>query len=363
MTSTETAIGTESMTSAEIDLRTFAATHVRVEDEFTGARFPGYRVAAIVPCYNEEAAIGKVVRDLRSTVPGMEIYVYDNRSSDATAEVARKAGAIVRRENLKGKGNVVRRAFADIDADIYLMIDGDDTYDAAAAPAMIQALIDGPHDHVLGIREPETTGEDAYRPGHENGNRMLNAVVGKVFGTNVEDMLSGYRVFSRRFVKSFPAASREFEIETELTVHCLSTRVPTTSVKVGFRDRPAGSESKLRTYRDGFKILSLIVNLARHERPVPFYGAFAALLALLGGVTAPLGIAYATPALFTLAALSTMIGLVLDGTRKTRYEAGRLAYLGQAPVEVRPELLIEDAVTGAAAARRAAFGRSVFEAA
>lgn len=322
------------------DIRTAPAASVAR----TAARFPGYRIAAIVPCYNEAAAIEKVVRDLRASVPGMEIYVYDNNSTDATAEIARKAGAIVRREHTVGKGNVVRRAFADIDADIYLMIDGDDTYDAAAAPALIEKLIDGPYDHVLGVREPETTGDEAYRPGHERGNQVLNAVVGTVFGTNVEDMLSGYRAFSRRFVKSFPSASREFEIETELTVHCLSSRVPAASVTVGFRDRPAGSESKLRTYRDGFKILSLIVNLARHERPVPFYGVIAAFFALLAGVALPLGVGHAPLVLFTVATLSTIIGLVLDGTRKARYETTRLAYLAHPAVEVNPELLISDAV-------------------
>lgn len=306
-------------------------------------RFPGYRIAAIVPCYDEEVAIGTVVRDLRAAVPGMTVYVYDNNSTDATAEVARRAGAIVRRESAKGKGNVVRRAFADIDADIYLMIDGDDTYEASFAPAMIQKLIDGPYDHVLGVRKPETTGDEAYRPGHERGNRVLNAVVGKVFGTDVEDMLSGYRVFSRRFVKSFPAASREFEIETELTVHYLSTRVPAASVEVGFRDR-VDSESKLRTYRDGFKILGLIVNLARHERPVPFYGAAAGLLAGLGGVGLLFGFAQIAALLFTLTLLSVIIGLVLDGTRKSRYETSRLAYLGHSAVEVRPELLMSSVV-------------------
>lgn len=339
------------------DFRTFSSTTLSAalgldgwqdRAEQTGG-FPGYRIAAIVPCYNEAAAIDKVVRDLRASVPGMDIYVYDNNSTDGTADIARRAGAIVRREHLKGKGNVVRRAFADIDADIYLMIDGDDTYDAAAAPALIQTLIDGPYDHVLGVREPETTGDEAYRPGHESGNRMLNAVVGKVFGTNVEDMLSGYRAFSRRFVKSFPAASPEFEIETELTIHALTNRVPQTNVKVGFRDRPADSESKLRTYRDGWKILSLIMNLARHERPVLVHGLLSGVLTLLGVVALPLGLATVGVALFTLATLSLMIGLVLDGSRKSRYEATRLAYLGHAALEVRVDLVLDDVL---AAARR-----------
>jgi glycosyltransferase involved in cell wall biosynthesis len=254
----------------DYEVRSFRAPAVRAQLAPSGPRFPGYRIAAIVPCHNEAAAIGKVVRDLRAAVPGMDVYVYDNCSTDNTADTARRAGAIVRREHRKGKGNVVRRAFADIDADIYLLVDGDDTYDAAAAPDLIQALLDGPHDHVLGIRAPEAGATEAYRPAHEAGNRALNRVVARIFGTDAEDMLSGYRVFSRRFVKSFPAASREFEIETELTVHCMAMRVPATAVQVGFRDRAAGTESKLRTYRDGWQILRLILNLARHERPLAF---------------------------------------------------------------------------------------------
>ncbi len=298
-----------------------------------------YRVAAVVPCHNEALSIGKVVRDLRRHVPGMVVYVYDNCSTDGTAEVAREAGAIVRHEQMKGKGNVVRRAFADIEADIYLMIDGDDTYDAAAAPDMIRALIEGHHDHVLGMRAPVADG--AYRPNHEWGNKVLNGVVGTVFGTNVGDMLSGYRVFSRRFVKSFPAVSREFEIETELTVHTLSLRTPTVSIPVGFKDRCDGSESKLRTYRDGFRILRLIAGLARHERPLAFYG-------LLASISLLLSVLFATPVLMTyfdtgmvprfptlvvsigfgvIAFLELTAALILDGMRKTRHELSRLAYL------------------------------------
>ncbi|GAA1930767.1 glycosyltransferase [Nocardioides marmoribigeumensis] len=299
----------------------------------------GYRVAAIVPCHNEALSIGKVVRDLKRHVPGMVVYVYDNCSTDATAEVAREAGAVVRHESMKGKGNVVRRAFADIDADIYLMVDGDDTYDAAAAPDMIRALITGHHDHVLGMRAPVEEG--AYRPNHELGNRVLNAVVGTVFGTNVGDMLSGYRVFSRRFVKSFPAVSKEFEIETELTVHTLSLRTPTVSLPVGFKDRCEGSESKLRTYRDGFRILKLIADLARHERPLAFYG-------VLASISLVLSIVFAVPVLATyfdtgmvprlptlavsiglgvIACLEMTAALILDGIRKTRHELSRLSYL------------------------------------
>lgn len=302
-------------------------------------------IAAVVPCYNEEAAVAKVVTDLKAAVPGIVVYVYDNRSTDATSERAREAGAIVRTETVKGKGNVVRRAFADIEADIYLMIDGDDTYDAFAAPKMIEALLSGPYDHVLGVRrEEEGSGVrsgSAYRAGHESGNRILNGVVGKVFGENVEDMLSGYRVFSRRFVKSFPAVSREFEIETELTVHSLHLRVPQTSVRVGFRDRPEGSESKLRTYHDGFKILGLIFGLARHERPVAFYGLFGTLAWLISIILiVPIVIQFYEihsvprfPTLFLaftlllLGSLAWTAGLILDGIRRSRHEAARLMYL------------------------------------
>lgn len=298
------------------------------------------RIAAVVPCYNEEAAVAKVVGDLMAAVPGIVVYVYDNRSTDATAERAREAGAIVRTETIKGKGNVVRRAFADIEADVYLMIDGDDTYDAGAAPRMIETLLAGPYDHVLGVRRQDE-GAQAYRAGHETGNKVLNGVVGKVFGDNVEDMLSGYRVFSRRFVKSFPAVSREFEIETELTVHSLHLRVPQTQVPVGFRDRPAGSESKLRTYHDGFKILALIIGLARHERPVAFYGLFGTLAWVISIIlTVPIIVQFYQihqvprfPTLFLaftlllLGSLAWTAGLILDGIRRSRHEAARLMYL------------------------------------
>ncbi|WP_188754909.1 glycosyltransferase [Microbacterium album] len=300
-------------------------------------------IAAIVPCYNEELAVAQVVTDLKRAVPGIDVYVYDNNSTDATAEVAAAAGAIVRREALKGKGNVVRRAFADVDADIYVMIDGDDTYDAAALPEMIRVLREGPYDHVLGVRNQKT--ETAYRPGHELGNRGFNWLVGNIFGAQVSDMLSGYRVMSRRFVKSFPAASREFEIETELTVHVMSIRVPQTEVPVGFKDRPPGSESKLRTYHDGFRILALIGQLIRHERPLLFYGIIGALLMLVGVLLGiPLVVEFVQTGLVPrfptailatgfgiAAALAWTIGLVLDGVLRERREISRLMYLQYAP--------------------------------
>lgn len=301
------------------------------------------RVAAIVPCYNEELSVEKVVTDLRAAVPDMEIYVYDNNSSDATAEIARAAGAIVRTERLKGKGNVVRRAFADVDADIYVLIDGDDTYDAGALPAMIRELGDGPYDHVLGVRRE--TQDGAYRPGHALGNKGFNWLVGNIFGASVSDMLSGYRVMSRRFVKSFPALSREFEIETELTVHAMSVRVPQTEIEVDFKDRPPGSESKLRTYHDGFRILNLIVQLTRHERPLLFYGVIGTILVLLGvllsipvlvdffntGLVPRLPTAVLSLGIALVGILSWSIGLILDGLLKARREFSRLNYLTYGP--------------------------------
>lgn len=326
-------------------------------------------IAAVVPCHNEEAAVAKVVTDLRAAVPGIVVYVYDNLSTDATADRARAAGAVVRTETTKGKGNVVRRAFADIEADVYLMIDGDDTYDAAAAPRLIETLLSGPYDHVLGVRRVDhdagARAETPYRAGHETGNKILNGVVGKVFGDNVEDMLSGYRVFSRRFVKSFPAVSREFEIETELTVHSLHLRVPQTQVPVGFRDRPVGSESKLRTYHDGFKILALIIGLARHERPVAFYGLFGALAWLISIVlTVPIIVQFYQihqvprfPTLFLaftlllLGSLSLTAGLILDGIRRSRHEAARLMYLRYSAVRGGPGAVVrhhDPAANGAA---------------
>ena len=297
-----------------------------------------YRIAAIVPCYNEELAVSQVVQDLLAAVPGIVVYVYDNASTDATSEVAAAAGAVVRNEPLKGKGNAVRRAFADIDADIYLLIDGDDTYDAFAAPEMIQTLVSENLDHVLGVRREIEDGEtNAYRPAHEAGNKMLNGIVTSLFGDTLGDMLSGYRVFSRRFVKSFPAASQEFEIETELTVHSLALRIPTAKVDVDFKDRPEGSESKLRTFRDGFKILGVIAKLTRHERPMSFFGALAgtsALIALVvGGVTrlrtgSLEGLAAATTVAGVLVAVLLLIsGFILDAIRKGRHDNGRANYM------------------------------------
>lgn len=308
--------------------------------------FEGVRIAAIIPCYNEEVAVGKVISDLQTALPEMEIYVYDNNSTDETSRVASEAGAIVRREERKGKGNVVRRAFADIEADVYLLIDGDDTYDASAAPMMIRTLLDGHYDHVLGCRRPEDN-ESAYRPGHEQGNRMFNRVVSFLFGSQVTDMLSGYRIFSRRFVKSFPALSREFEIETELTVHAMELRLPQTEVMVGFKDRPEGSFSKLSTFRDGWRILSLIARLFALQKPGMVYGVLAAIAFLLGfafgipvvleyfetGFVPRLPTALLSSSLVIISLLSAVVGLILTGVLRGRQESMRLAYLRYPAVE------------------------------
>lgn len=297
-------------------------------------------IAAIVPCHNEAASVAKVVTDLRRAVPGMHVYVYDNRSTDGTDEIAREAGAIVRYEDLKGKGNVIRRAFGDIDADVYLLIDGDDTYEAEAAPEMIETLLRGPYDHVLGVRKDEQA-TSAYRPGHEAGNKAFNRLVSRLFGLPVTDMLSGYRVFSRRFVKSFPALSREFEVETELTIHSATLRLPQTEFEVGFRDRPEGSESKLNTVKDGFKILNLIGHLIRYERPLLFHGVIGGLFVLVSlalglpvvaefaetGLVPRFPTALLAASLTIVGVLTWSVGLVLDGVTRARRETSRLSYL------------------------------------
>ncbi|MCL2784586.1 MAG: glycosyltransferase [Propionibacteriaceae bacterium] len=303
-----------------------------------------YRIAAIVPCYNEELTVAHVVAGLKQAVPDIIVYVYDNNSTDRTTEVAKGAGAVVRCESRVGKGNAIRRAFADVDADIYVMIDGDDTYDTAALPQMITTLIDGNLDHVLGVRTPGEV--DAYRKGHEAGNRMFNRLVGRLFGESVTDMLSGYRVMSRRFVKSFPALSHGFEVETELTVHCVNLRVPQAEVPVGFKDRPAGSESKLRTYHDGFRILRLIGSLLQYERPVFFYSVIAAVFAIAGialgipviitfiqtGLVPRLPTALLASSLMIIAVLLFMIGMLMGALLRGRQETARLAYLSHGGV-------------------------------
>ncbi|WP_095756355.1 glycosyltransferase family 2 protein [Streptomyces xinghaiensis] len=300
---------------------------------------PSPTIACVVPCHNEEAAVGKVIRDLRAALPEADVYVYDNNSTDRTAEVAREAGAIIREEPRKGKGNVIRRAFADVDADALLIIDGDDTYDASRAREMVDLLFRGPYDQVLGARRG-TTGS-AYRAGHSFGNRLLTGAVRVLFGNDVTDMLSGYRVLSRRFVKSFPALSREFEIETEMTVHALNLRLPTTEVSVDYRGRPAGSESKLRTYRDGRRILGVILNLARRERPSLVHALVAGLLAMaavvLGvpviveflrtGTVPRFPTAILAAALMIIATLVLLVGYILASVMHLRQEHSRLVHL------------------------------------
>lgn len=275
-------------------------------------------------------------------------YVYDNASTDDTAAVARAAGAQVRTEERKGKGNVIRRAFADIEADVYLLIDGDDTYDASAAPQLIEALTAGPFDHVTGVRRASVA--TAYRPSHEAGNRFFNRVVTSIFGYPVTDMLSGYRVFSRRYVKSFPAASTAFEIETEMTVHAVHTRMPQREVPVGIKDRAEGTESKLRTYHDGQRILRMILRLLYHERPLLLSSVASGLLLLVTAVLmAPVLLEFArtglvprfptvivSAALLVVTVVVLLMGLLLDGLRKVRSEQARAAYLAHPPPPFRP---------------------------
>ena len=298
------------------------------------------RIAVLLPCYNEEAAIAQTVAGFRAALPSAAIYVYDNNSKDRTVEVARAAGAVVRSERMQGKGNVVRRMFADVDADIYVMADGDATYDAEAAPQLVRRLIDEQLDMVVGSRL--TQHDAAYRRGHVMGNKLLTGMLAKLFGRSFTDILSGYRVFSRRFVKSFPVLSGGFEIETEISVHALELRMPVGEVETRYFARPEGSASKLSTYSDGFRILNTIVTLYRIERPLLFFGAIGGLLAFLALVLGiPLAITYyhthlvprlptaiMATGLIILAALCFFAGLILDTVVRGRREVRRLAYLG-----------------------------------
>ena len=305
-------------------------------------------VAVLIPCYNEEAAIGKVVADFRAALPDAEIYVYDNNSTDRTMEMAAAAGAVVRRELHQGKGRVVRRMFTDIDADIYVMVDGDATYDAPSAGAMIERLEGDRLDMVVAVRVDSE--EAAYRPGHRTGNWLLTGFVSMVFGETFTDMLSGYRVFTRRFVKSFPALSGGFEIETELTVHALELEVPVGEFRTPYYARPEGSASKLNTWRDGFRILRTILKLYRSERPLPFFGAIGVSLGIASvGFAIPLFVTYfreglvprvptamLSTGLMLLAFLLIAVGIVLDTVTRGRRELKLLSYLAQrAPAEER----------------------------
>lgn len=296
-------------------------------------------IAVLVPCYNEEAAIERVVREFRAALPEAAIYVYDNNSKDRTLEVARAAGAEVRVERRQGKGNVVRRMFADIEADAYVLVDGDATYHAPSARAMVQCLFDENLDMVVGCRVH--TQQEAYRAGHQFGNAMLTGFVARLFGRTFSDILSGYRVFSRRFVKSFPALAVGFETETELTVHALELRMPVMEIETPYGARPEGSVSKLSTYRDGFRILRLILQLYKHERPLAYFSIVAGVLALLSvGLGLPLvfewlrtGLVPRFPTailatgIMVMAFLSLTVGLILETVTRGRQELKRLIYL------------------------------------
>ncbi len=297
------------------------------------------RIAVILPCYNEDAAIGATVAGFRAALPDARIYVYDNNSRDATRAVAAAAGAIVRSERMQGKGHVVRRMFADIDADIYVMADGDLTYDPASAPAMVDRLADEGLDMIVGTRVHEAA--EAYRRGHVLGNRAMTGLLASLFGRSFTDIFSGYRVFSRRFVKSFPVLSGGFEIETEMSVHALELKMPVGEFETRYLARPEGSASKLNTYRDGARIARAIATLYRIERPLWFFGAIGALLALAAvALSIPLAITYAqtglvprlptailATGLVILASLCLFSGLILDTVVRGRREMRRLAYL------------------------------------
>jgi glycosyltransferase involved in cell wall biosynthesis len=297
------------------------------------------RIAVILPCYNEEAAIAQTVAGFARALPTAAIYVYDNNSRDRTVEVARAAGAIVRTETAQGKGNVVRRMFADIEADIYIMADGDLTYDPYAAPAMVDLALTEQLDMVVGTRQHEA--KEAYRGGHVLGNRLFTGLLSGLFGRSFTDVFSGYRVFSRRFVKSFPVLSAGFEIETEISVHALELKMPVGEVPTAYGARPEGSASKLSTYRDGWRILKVMLNLFRSERPALFFGAIGALLVIAAlllsipliltyidtGLVPRVPTAILVTGMVIVAVLCFFAGLILDTVTRGRREVRRLAYL------------------------------------
>ena len=297
------------------------------------------RVAVLIPCYNEAAAIATVVRDFRAALPDATVYVYDNNSTDGTAKIAADAGAVVRVERLQGKGNVVRRMFADIEAEVYVLVDGDGTYDAASATAMVELLLTESLDMVNAARVATTN--LAFRPGHVFGNKLLTGTVAVIFGDRLKDMLSGYRALSRRFVKSFPALATGFETETELTVHALELRLAVAEMPTPYRDRPPGSTSKLNTFRDGFRILRTIFFLIKEERPLQFFSIVAALLFLFSlvlgwplvatyietGLVPRLPTAVLATGSMILSFVSFISGLILDTVTLGRRELKRLHYL------------------------------------
>ena len=307
-----------------------------------------YKIAVLVPCYNEDVAIAKVVKDFRTALPEATIFVFDNNSTDNTAAAARAAGAEVFLERHQGKGFVVRRMFTDVEADIYVLVDGDATYDAPSAPVMVGRLLKDRLDMVVGSRVDQD--KTAYRAGHRTGNRLLTSFVASVFGPSFHDMLSGYRVFSRRFVKSFPVLSSGFEIETEFTIHALELGLPVAEIDTPYYSRPVGSDSKLNTWRDGFRILRMIFNLYRAERPLTFFAGIGLVLTLVSislaipifitfvetGLVPRLPTAILSMGLMMLAFLSVAVGLVLDTVTRGRRESKLLAYLAhRAPGEER----------------------------
>ncbi|HKM87154.1 MAG TPA: glycosyltransferase [Xanthobacteraceae bacterium] len=321
------------------------SSNERLAESATGSR---HQVAVLVPCYNEERAIAKVVADFRAVLPEATVYVYDNNSTDNTVEVARRAGAVVRRETYQGKGHVVRRMFNDVQADVYVLVDGDATYDAPSASAMVLKLVEQRLDMVVATRVDRE--EAAYRLGHRAGNRLLTSFVTHMFGRSFTDILSGYRAFSRRFVKSFPILSGGFEIETELTIHALELELPVGEVATPYYPRPSGSASKLSTWRDGFRIMWTVLKLYRAERPLSLFGAFGLALAIISiGLAIPIFITYVqegqvprlptavlSTGLMLLAFLSIACGLILDTVTRGRRELKLIAYLAlRAPGEER----------------------------
>jgi glycosyltransferase involved in cell wall biosynthesis len=304
------------------------------------------RIAVLIPCFNESLTIAKVVHDFSVMLPDADIYVYDNNSSDGTIASARNAGACVRTEPKQGKGNVVRRMFADIEADVFVLVDGDDTYDPSAAPQFVRTLVQERLDFLNGMRI--STSSNAYRPGHQFGNWLLTRLISWLFGRQFSDMLSGYKIFSKRFVKSFPVTSSGFEIETELTVHALQLRMPAGELPAPYGDRPAGSESKLRTYRDGLRILFVIARLLKDERPLLFFGSLGLALVVAAvlisipvlvtfvetGLVPRLPTAVLSTGMVMLGVLTMFAGMILDMTRKMRLELKRLFYLSIRPYDI-----------------------------
>lgn len=328
---------------SDADLQRTTPRHILELPSGTEALSRRCRIAVLIPCYNEAVSIQKVIRDFQAVLPEAVIYVYDNRSTDATAAIARNAGAIVRNEPWPGKGNVVRRMFADIDADVYLMADGDATYDANVAPQMVARLLEEKLDMVVGIRK--NVYANAHRTGHGFGNKLFNGVYRRLFGPMFSDIFSGYRAFSRRFVKSFPSVSSGFEIETEMSVHASQVRMPVAEIETDYGAREEGSVSKLRTFHDAFRILRTLFLLFKEIKPVKFFGVIAAALGLLAfilgypllttymetGLVPRFPTAILVTGLALLSAISLVAGLILDSVARGRLENKRMIYLSLTP--------------------------------